>query len=441
MLLLHSHLLISLVLFCKWLGTPNSSAEGVWKRLDKPNSSADDVWKRSDKPYSSAQGVWKRLDKPNSSAEDLRKWSDKSYSSSESVWKRLDKPNSSADDVWKRSDKPHSSAEGVGKRLAKPNLSKEAIWHWKSNPNPFDPRETPQWTQYSDIDNDIIEEAFIKKEKQVGLENYWIDFEKMLQITKPCGSEQREIKRVLIDHEQNLRHERFFVPPKLTQSFSVYSVRCEFVNSWINSFKDSGNTDVVLKQAGNGILIEGEQVGEITDAKWCAEQLNHIKHEDEIDHCVIYIYTKECFLYKMLNTTLRENDMTKVKTLGPFCYLLDIAMANTKNKYYTGYLYRGAQLHDNMIQDYLKAVGQGCRSWSAFTSTSKSRSKAEEFGDTLFIINIIDEHSKALDISSNSVFPKEEEVLLPDNWNFIVEKVDKINGKNHIYLRRSKDHK
>ncbi|CAF1285035.1 unnamed protein product [Didymodactylos carnosus] len=325
----------------------------------------------------------------------------------------------------------------------KPNSPKVAVWYWKSNLNPFDINESAQWTKYSNIENNIIEEAFEKKQKQVVLENYMIDFEKKLQISKKSGSKQRQIKRILTGNEQNLRHERFFIEPKLMKSFGDYSMSSDFLESWIkNSNPSLERIDEILEQAINGILLEGKKLGEIADAEWCAKQLSQVQNQNknEINRCVLKVYTTECFLYKTLNAALRENDMTKVNTLGPFCYLLNSALSNTQNIFYTGYLYRGTKLQNHMIEDYLKAVNNGCRSWPGFTSTSRSRTNAEEFGDTLFIINIIDEHSKALDISSASVFPNEEEILLPNGWNFIVEKVDMINGKNHVYLRRSKDH-
>ncbi|CAF4515847.1 unnamed protein product, partial [Didymodactylos carnosus] len=139
----------------------------------------------------------------------------------------------------------------------KPNSPKVAVWYWKSNLNPFDINESAQWTKYSNIENNIIEEAFEKKQKQVVLENYMIDFEKKLQISKKCGSKQRQIKRILTGNEQNLRHERFFIEPKLMKSFGDYSMSSDFLESWIkNSNPSLERIDEILEQAINGILLE-----------------------------------------------------------------------------------------------------------------------------------------------------------------------------------------
>ncbi|CAF5144565.1 unnamed protein product, partial [Rotaria sp. Silwood1] len=58
-------------------------------------------------------------------------------------------------------------------------------------------------------------------------------------------------------------------------------------------------------------------------------------------------------------------------------------------------------------------------SWLCFSSTSKNRSKAEQFGNTLFIIDN-ETAREGVDISSISAFPDEEEVLLQATITFQV---------------------
>ena len=74
-----------------------------------------------------------------------------------------------------------------------------------------------------------------------------------------------------------------------------------------------------------------------------------------------------------------------------------------------------------------------------FHLTSKNRTKAESFGNVLFIINRAKSTKyrfSGMDISSMSRYPEEEEVLIRAARNFIVEKVEKdeTTGKHFIFL-------
>ncbi|CAF1133842.1 unnamed protein product, partial [Didymodactylos carnosus] len=48
-------------------------------------------------------------------------------------------------------------------------------WYWKSNHNPWLRREKEEWTKYSDIESEIIEEAFNGTTQLIELDNYLID--------------------------------------------------------------------------------------------------------------------------------------------------------------------------------------------------------------------------------------------------------------------------
>ena len=90
-----------------------------------------------------------------------------------------------------------------------------------------------------------------------------------------------------------------------------------------------------------GILKEGRLLNQEFDAQKMAEKLRTFKSKIDILNCLVSLYTAESFLYKLVNISLRNCDMTKVNTLGPFCWLLYVAISG--NKEYL-VVYRGMTL-------------------------------------------------------------------------------------------------
>lgn len=167
------------------------------------------------------------------------------------------------------------------------------------------------------------------------------------------------------------------------------------------------------------------------DAQKVVEQLSKCRGEEEIGRCIVRLYSAESFLYKLVNATLRNDDRSKMDTLGPFCWLLFKHIKGGKDSIKTD-LYRGATLTDEMIDEYKNAVGTTIQ-WSAFTSTSRNRRMAESFGNTLFIIKQGYFISYQKDISALSNYPNEEEVLFYSGHSFQVDKVESDpKGKRHI---------
>ncbi|CAF1123499.1 unnamed protein product, partial [Didymodactylos carnosus] len=138
-------------------------------------------------------------------------------------------------------------------------------WYWKSNSDPWSTNENEEWTKYSDIESAIIEEVFNRnnKTKLAELDNYSINLNDSIQISKLDPNKQRQIKRVLTsrNESQDLREERFFFTPALSKTFSdgwgkeAYT----FLTEWR---KDKELSDAeIVEQAANGIIIEGKQLG------------------------------------------------------------------------------------------------------------------------------------------------------------------------------------
>jgi hypothetical protein len=74
-------------------------------------------------------------------------------------------------------------------------MSDEKVqWYFNSNPDPF-ANDQPQWTAYSQEDNDLIEEKYKSQASKVELKNYIIHFELNTQIHKNDQNKQRQVKR------------------------------------------------------------------------------------------------------------------------------------------------------------------------------------------------------------------------------------------------------
>ncbi|CAF4036131.1 unnamed protein product [Rotaria sp. Silwood2] len=308
-------------------------------------------------------------------------------------------------------------------------------WFWKSNDNPFSTMESAQWNRYSDIENTIIEEAFTTlKKAYVILDDYHIDFEHRVQISNDDKSKQRPVKRVEINKDEDRLREARFMPNPLVST------------NWENRKRE------MVEKAILGILHEGKLAGKQCEAKWIIQQLEKVKDQTkkEIGECCIYLYSLESFLYKILNHTMRlignknhENVWrSKIETLGPFAFLLYYYLSYENLNHRTSTIvYRGAQLTDEMIAEYqyVTRSKDSRRSFQTFTSCSRNRAKAEQFGNTLFVFKAEKRTSYRtlnMDISSLSAYPEEEEVLIRPGRSFKIERVEfeKTKKKHVIYL-------
>ncbi|CAF1451325.1 unnamed protein product [Rotaria sordida] len=341
------------------------------------------------------------------------------------------------------------------------NSLKTVEWMWQSNPNPFSKSERATWSHYSDLENLIIERAFKTKQPRAVLDSYYIDFESKLQISNIDDCKQRPIKRVVRNREdKHLREARFMdLPVSSGRSFGG-----EY--GWISPFvievrqvlklelddlpsKKPSLIPILVEKAAQGIIEEGRSIGE----KCAAEELANMLREkenagiEEVWKCCAYLYTLESFLYKTLNAAMRlvgdkeqeKEWRSKIRTLGPFCLLL---WDDPFNKELTTKktLYRGATLTKEQITTYAKMAedDKAYGSFQAYTSCSRNRDKAEEFGNTLFIMEIL--VAFIADLSLLSEYSAEEEELVTPGVCFHVKSVEFDRKKNkhliHLQLRQ-----
>ncbi len=148
---------------------------------------------------------------------------------------------------------------------------------------------------------------------------------------------------------------------------------------------------------------------------------------EKICQACIRIYTMESFVYRIVNKALRDNDLTKVDTIGSYCYLLfQFNFAQEFNDLkFKGRVYRCANLSSSIVAEYERNIGS-LRSWLGLTSTSRQRQVAESFPDStvLFIIDIQDTaHCSARAIANLSMYPYEDEVLIRSGTHFTINKV------------------
>ncbi|UJR18828.1 hypothetical protein I4U23_021956 [Adineta vaga] len=300
-------------------------------------------------------------------------------------------------------------------------------WHWKSNPNPWSKNELEEWSPSSDDKNEIIEEAYQQNKNEVMIgNNYKIDFKHKVQQHITDKNRQRPIRRQTVES---------------AESFGLREQRFNPIELPSKTFIEGNEEESKLCEKQND-RKKGEEF---------AKKLREIKNKSlsHIGKYCIYIYTVECFLYRILNYVLRSEDHSKLRTLGPYCFLLQNSLWNCRetNKQTQQRVYRGGKCKIQHIEQCKTAIGQ-TRCWSAFSSTTKNPDVTDTFTDslasdevcTVFIIDIVDRpftESFGLDISSLSAIQKEAEVLLPAGINFTIDKVEynKDARKCTIYLK------
>lgn len=317
------------------------------------------------------------------------------------------------------------------------NNSEKPIWYCRCN------TDAANWEAHSDVDSQIIEDAYRSDKRTVKIKNYMIDFQSNLQINmkdpKDIRSIRREFASKISTADNCLRAQRFFLEePNFTKSFDEVTEKgSKFIADWEENTlsNDSGlrndaSGNSLLKRcadlAVHGIILEGIRLGYHDAANRLSAELENAGAE--LLQVCVKLYTKESFLYPLINKTLREKDFSKLSTFGPYAYLLHKLLIESNLMVYNTTVYRGAFLSTEMIDQYKSSEGEIAK-WLGFSSTSRNLRKTENWrgSNTLFIIEIKQEPHPfdcGYDISGLSDFPQEEEVLLLAGGRFKIEKVD-----------------
>ncbi|CAF1482022.1 unnamed protein product [Rotaria sordida] len=193
----------------------------------------------------------------------------------------------------------------------------------------------------------------------------------------------------------------------------------QFVRDWLLSFTN-GKLDVtfdaVFPALINGLKYEGcNEPENIVKEIICTLNLvkdeifkkNTRKRMKKLQECCAKLYTKQCFLFRVVNTASRDDDRTKFETLGPYCYLaynyigrhmqdnfsihrrLSQVIHPTESQ--SIIVYRGGYVSREKIEEYQQAIRRKdiFFKWLPFVSTSLNRDVAETFGrNVLYIIEL-----------------------------------------------------
>ena len=335
---------------------------------------------------------------------------------------------------------------------------KRIEWMWKSNVDSWSSGEKEDWCAFSDVETIIIEAAFQRKLPRTSLDDCHVDLKKLVQISNKDQNKQRPIKRIAKDKvkpDRRLREARFMSNPTNPSISFAESISCMgFVNEVLHRFnllddtslREVTNRNMLVEKAVEGLIIEGKLAGKQQEAEWMAQQLANMNGgtEEDIWKCCARLYTMESFLYKKMNEYMRlggdsehrELWRSKMSTLGPFAYLLSILAIDRNYKKIT--VYRGASLTDDMIEQYRRNVDRYVN-FPAFTSASRNRKKAEQFGNALFVMDISSLHGS--DVSPYSYYPDEEETLIKPDFVFYIEScmLNKTLNKWIIHLSTHRD--
>ena len=357
----------------------------------------------------------------------------------------------------------HQSQTGVSPtQPASPTLLPERPprieWFWQSNADPWS-SESAEWCAYSDVDTAIIEEAFQQKLPDVLLDDFTISFKHLVQISNDDQLKQRPMKRVVSTETSKIRDARFMQSPvnpsapfghanlgdfrrKAHYHFKLPGFAYTHEN---NSLQNPANRRRMVEKAAEGIIIEGNKAGKRRQGEWFAQQLLNVIDGTAVEvwRVCARLYTMQSFLFEKLNECMRlEGDeeheqlwKSKVPTFGPFSLLLYYLGEYTDEKLT---VYRGCHLNDNLIQQYREKLATEPNTaivFPAFTSTSRNRNTAEQFGNVLFTIEI-DRYYDGCDVSPYSNF-NEEEILLAPYFMFYIQSCNfnEVDDKWIIHLR------
>ena len=343
------------------------------------------------------------------------------------------------------------------------------------------------WSAYLDDICFCIEKAFILNHKTVETGNYEIDFKKMVQVSKQDRSKVRRIKREVKDQSQsrlllelpkpqktindafgNVQHFLDYIMKRTVGSYNLFhrlkdlKLDCkeseyrDIIEEVINSIRKAAETrEKVIKTRG----LSSKAQNFIFEAQCVIDEIMaRVESLESFLGAILRVYTMETFICYWLNEMLRSENWEEINVLAP--YLVCLAYTFKHQGYIMKYdktkgsrtffglipmstltLYRGTALTEEHLA-YYDPKKHKHFSWNSVTSTSRSQRKANEFVrlsleraktqneqkiGVLFIIAVDFTSPKdcegMIDISQNSRFPDEEEIILAPGTVFELVKI------------------
>ena len=300
---------------------------------------------------------------------------------------------------------------------------------------------------------------------------YISDQQKSVQQRSDCKTFTTDIN----DSENDLRRrERLSFPlqpsgvPNTTPNTSYYG--SSFVMRWILQFtggKLEVTFDNIFTPLVDGIKHEGQNepqttvqdiVNTLNNVRQETAYMNDQKRMERLQSECAKLYTKQSYLFRVVNIALRENDNTKLDTLGPFCYLVYNYIGRHLNNYLSVRhrlsqifhlsrstpmtVYRGDYVSDVQIEEYQQALSTKNKyfKWLSFVSTSLDRKVAESFRSNVLYIIELQRHlsdDQFTNLSDNTYCKEEVEILLRPGVQFQVTKVESDASKGRYIINVS----
>lgn len=186
-----------------------------------------------------------------------------------------------------------------------------------------------------------------------------------------------------------------------------------------------------------------------------ADNLNTLQLINRFEHDYystesLFWYTQHCFIYEMLNRALRLLKADIIVTMGFFIQDLHRQIKHLHEEQLGWYhsepfvVYRGQGLSNSNFRKLQMAEG-GLMSFNCFLSTSKNRQVSLMFADRpqgdnetvgiLFVMTIDPNITSAsfADITSNSHFSYEEEILFSTNTVFRIREIKESKDKPRLF--------
>jgi tetratricopeptide (TPR) repeat protein len=302
------------------------------------------------------------------------------------------------------------------------------------------------------------------------------------QTTVPVVHDQPQVGTIYIFCGNKARHEKWAKQwPKVKDVYTDIAPICEALKqavhdcdenmvsiSFVKTTNGSENQNLneldspfmytqILKEILLTIDFEKKHVTEFL--MYCREQfvgnntelknINKIEKEYR-DHQPIWWYTYQCFLYSMLNRTLRMMEVGIIIKMGFFVRDLHQHIAALHLEQYGGHhhshsftLYRGQGLSQTHFDELVKTQG-GLLSFNNFLSTSKDRNVSLEFArrttetsslvGILFVMKIDPSvpSTPFANVRDVSYYEGEEEILFSMHSVFRIGQVKQLDGNNRL---------
>ncbi len=275
-----------------------------------------------------------------------------------------------------------------------------------------------QYQPYSRPDQLALEHAFQAGESGVQLQENLINFSSGLQVS--MSYEESIVQRMMPKPNNRRRKYRSLAFSK-GESIQLIPIIDHCLSSSVST---------CISAVIDGIRHEGLLQKKHTEVEKVVQLLEQIPKNDTdlIGLRCIYLYTRDSFIYRVLNTFLRDQDFSKVPTLGPFFKILYLQFSKYRlepNEAESLMVYRGTKLNSSELRAFRRGTGKKSFYWLQFLSTSKNLEVAKMYEKNAFFIirlNKLYGDGRAMQIPKLSQFEEELEVLLRPGVEFSIDK-------------------